>query len=167
MSVWSNVSFNLAVLMNLLVCFFYPLEGVHGGQSHIIKHCENSLFKTEPCPSTNITSGFHSVFPFPSATLKIILHISLQSCHSFMYMNFLFTVYIVNDFMHACFVFMQHHRWIFTAYYWGQAKVMHSVMMKNRKDRGWHIFCYKPILHCTIHTDILHFNTFCHSQLEV
>uniref|UniRef100_A0A8C5HCW3 Inositol 1,4,5-trisphosphate receptor n=1 Tax=Gouania willdenowi TaxID=441366 RepID=A0A8C5HCW3_GOUWI len=31
MSVWSNVSFNLAVLMNLLVCFFYPLEGVHGG----------------------------------------------------------------------------------------------------------------------------------------
>lgn len=34
MSVWSNVSFNLAVLMNLLVCFFYPLEGVHGGQSH-------------------------------------------------------------------------------------------------------------------------------------
>uniref|UniRef100_A0A672IVK8 Inositol 1,4,5-trisphosphate receptor n=1 Tax=Salarias fasciatus TaxID=181472 RepID=A0A672IVK8_SALFA len=27
MSVWSNVSFNLAVLMNLLVCFFYPLEG--------------------------------------------------------------------------------------------------------------------------------------------
>uniref|UniRef100_A0A7N5ZXM2 Inositol 1,4,5-trisphosphate receptor n=1 Tax=Anabas testudineus TaxID=64144 RepID=A0A7N5ZXM2_ANATE len=31
MSVWSNVSFNLAVLMNLLVCFFYPLEGVYGG----------------------------------------------------------------------------------------------------------------------------------------
>uniref|UniRef100_A0A8C2XPR4 Inositol 1,4,5-trisphosphate receptor n=1 Tax=Cyclopterus lumpus TaxID=8103 RepID=A0A8C2XPR4_CYCLU len=28
MSVWSNVSFNLAVLMNLLVCFFYPLEGM-------------------------------------------------------------------------------------------------------------------------------------------
>uniref|UniRef100_A0A7N8X825 Inositol 1,4,5-trisphosphate receptor n=1 Tax=Mastacembelus armatus TaxID=205130 RepID=A0A7N8X825_9TELE len=37
-SVWSNVSFNLAVLMNLLVCFFYPLEGVHGGQSHMIKN---------------------------------------------------------------------------------------------------------------------------------
>ncbi|CAL8335835.1 unnamed protein product [Lota lota] len=31
MSLWSNISFNLAVLMNLLVCFFYPLEGVHGG----------------------------------------------------------------------------------------------------------------------------------------
>uniref|UniRef100_A0A4W6FFI6 Inositol 1,4,5-trisphosphate receptor n=1 Tax=Lates calcarifer TaxID=8187 RepID=A0A4W6FFI6_LATCA len=29
-SVWSTISFNLAVLMNLLVCFFYPLEGVHG-----------------------------------------------------------------------------------------------------------------------------------------
>uniref|UniRef100_A0A8C5BKK5 Inositol 1,4,5-trisphosphate receptor n=1 Tax=Gadus morhua TaxID=8049 RepID=A0A8C5BKK5_GADMO len=27
MSLWSNISFNLAVLMNLLVCFFYPLEG--------------------------------------------------------------------------------------------------------------------------------------------
>uniref|UniRef100_A0A8D0AZ83 Inositol 1,4,5-trisphosphate receptor n=1 Tax=Sander lucioperca TaxID=283035 RepID=A0A8D0AZ83_SANLU len=35
MSVWSNVSFNLAVLMNLLVCFFYPLEGVHAGQLHM------------------------------------------------------------------------------------------------------------------------------------
>ncbi|XP_062255955.1 inositol 1,4,5-trisphosphate receptor type 1 [Platichthys flesus] len=37
MSVWSNVSFNLAVLMNLLVCFFYPLEGVHAGMldSHL------------------------------------------------------------------------------------------------------------------------------------
>ncbi|XP_023661366.1 inositol 1,4,5-trisphosphate-gated calcium channel ITPR1 isoform X3 [Paramormyrops kingsleyae] len=31
MSFWSNISFNLAVLMNLLVAFFYPLEGVHGG----------------------------------------------------------------------------------------------------------------------------------------
>ncbi|XP_026023904.1 inositol 1,4,5-trisphosphate receptor type 1 isoform X4 [Astatotilapia calliptera] len=31
MSVWSGISFKLAVLMNLLVCFFYPLEGVHGG----------------------------------------------------------------------------------------------------------------------------------------
>ncbi|XP_055078010.1 inositol 1,4,5-trisphosphate receptor type 1 isoform X1 [Periophthalmus magnuspinnatus] len=30
-SVWSTVSFNLAVLMNLLVCLFYPLESVHGG----------------------------------------------------------------------------------------------------------------------------------------
>ncbi|XP_041837633.1 inositol 1,4,5-trisphosphate receptor type 1 isoform X1 [Melanotaenia boesemani] len=31
MSVWSNVSFKLALLMNLLVCLFYPLEGVHEG----------------------------------------------------------------------------------------------------------------------------------------
>ncbi|XP_061114251.1 LOW QUALITY PROTEIN: inositol 1,4,5-trisphosphate receptor type 1-like [Conger conger] len=31
MSFWSNISFNLAVLMNLLVAFFNPLEGVHGG----------------------------------------------------------------------------------------------------------------------------------------
>ncbi|XP_018612141.1 inositol 1,4,5-trisphosphate receptor type 1 isoform X4 [Scleropages formosus] len=31
MSFWSNISFNLAVLMNLLVAFFYPLEGVRRG----------------------------------------------------------------------------------------------------------------------------------------
>ncbi|XP_060036772.1 inositol 1,4,5-trisphosphate receptor type 1 [Erinaceus europaeus] len=31
MSVWSSVSFNLAVLMNLLVAFFYPFRGVRGG----------------------------------------------------------------------------------------------------------------------------------------
>uniref|UniRef100_A0A8C7CGC1 Inositol 1,4,5-trisphosphate receptor n=1 Tax=Oncorhynchus kisutch TaxID=8019 RepID=A0A8C7CGC1_ONCKI len=33
MSFWSNISFNLAVLMNLLVAFFYPLEGLREGQS--------------------------------------------------------------------------------------------------------------------------------------
>lgn len=32
MSFWSSISFNLAVLMNLLVAFFYPLEAVRGGQ---------------------------------------------------------------------------------------------------------------------------------------
>ncbi|XP_053508952.1 inositol 1,4,5-trisphosphate receptor type 1 isoform X8 [Ictalurus furcatus] len=31
MSFWSSISFNLAVLMNLLVAFFYPLEGVRRG----------------------------------------------------------------------------------------------------------------------------------------
>uniref|UniRef100_A0A8C7FLB2 Inositol 1,4,5-trisphosphate receptor n=1 Tax=Oncorhynchus kisutch TaxID=8019 RepID=A0A8C7FLB2_ONCKI len=31
MSFWSSISFNLAVLMNLLVAFFYPLEGIHSG----------------------------------------------------------------------------------------------------------------------------------------
>ncbi|XP_072571399.1 inositol 1,4,5-trisphosphate-gated calcium channel ITPR1 isoform X4 [Paramormyrops kingsleyae] len=31
MSFWSSISFNLAVLMNLLVAFFYPLEGSHKG----------------------------------------------------------------------------------------------------------------------------------------
>ncbi|XP_019735014.1 inositol 1,4,5-trisphosphate receptor type 1 isoform X4 [Hippocampus comes] len=31
MSFWSSISFNLAVLMNLLVAFFYPLEGFRGG----------------------------------------------------------------------------------------------------------------------------------------
>ncbi|XP_062854005.1 inositol 1,4,5-trisphosphate receptor type 1 [Trichomycterus rosablanca] len=32
MSFWSNVSFNLAVLINVLVAFFYPLESVSDGQ---------------------------------------------------------------------------------------------------------------------------------------
>ncbi|XP_056316205.1 inositol 1,4,5-trisphosphate receptor type 1 [Danio aesculapii] len=32
MSFWSNVSFNLAVLINLLVAFFYPLDGVSESQ---------------------------------------------------------------------------------------------------------------------------------------
>uniref|UniRef100_A0A665X0A9 Inositol 1,4,5-trisphosphate receptor n=1 Tax=Echeneis naucrates TaxID=173247 RepID=A0A665X0A9_ECHNA len=36
MSFWSSISFNLAVLMNLLVAFFYPLEGVRGGQSLLV-----------------------------------------------------------------------------------------------------------------------------------
>uniref|UniRef100_A0A670JH57 Inositol 1,4,5-trisphosphate receptor n=1 Tax=Podarcis muralis TaxID=64176 RepID=A0A670JH57_PODMU len=31
MSFWSSISFNLAVLMNLLVAFFYPFKGVKGG----------------------------------------------------------------------------------------------------------------------------------------
>ncbi|XP_030229733.1 inositol 1,4,5-trisphosphate receptor type 1 isoform X7 [Gadus morhua] len=31
MSFWSSISFNLAVLMNLLVAFFYPLEGIRRG----------------------------------------------------------------------------------------------------------------------------------------
>lgn len=58
-SVWSNVSFNLAVLMNLLVCFFYPLEGVHGGQSVQVV---DSLLKAEhwpnwlPVPKLTVTS---------------------------------------------------------------------------------------------------------------
>lgn len=38
MSVWSNICFNLALLMNLLVCLFYPLEGVHGGQWRTRQH---------------------------------------------------------------------------------------------------------------------------------
>uniref|UniRef100_A0A8C3EWT4 Inositol 1,4,5-trisphosphate receptor n=1 Tax=Corvus moneduloides TaxID=1196302 RepID=A0A8C3EWT4_CORMO len=33
MSFWSSISFNLAVLMNLLVAFFYPFKGIRGGVS--------------------------------------------------------------------------------------------------------------------------------------
>uniref|UniRef100_A0A672PV23 Inositol 1,4,5-trisphosphate receptor n=1 Tax=Sinocyclocheilus grahami TaxID=75366 RepID=A0A672PV23_SINGR len=35
MSFWSSISFNLAVLMNLLVAFFYPLEGVRTLEPHL------------------------------------------------------------------------------------------------------------------------------------
>uniref|UniRef100_A0A8D2MD72 Inositol 1,4,5-trisphosphate receptor n=1 Tax=Zonotrichia albicollis TaxID=44394 RepID=A0A8D2MD72_ZONAL len=33
MSFWSSISFNLAVLMNLLVAFFYPFKGIRGGSA--------------------------------------------------------------------------------------------------------------------------------------
>lgn len=36
MSFWSSISFNLAVLMNLLVAFFYPFRGVRGGTLSLI-----------------------------------------------------------------------------------------------------------------------------------
>lgn len=39
MSFWSSISFNLAVLMNLLVAFFYPLEGVRGGETTSGNYC--------------------------------------------------------------------------------------------------------------------------------
>uniref|UniRef100_A0A673YQN2 Inositol 1,4,5-trisphosphate receptor type 1 n=1 Tax=Salmo trutta TaxID=8032 RepID=A0A673YQN2_SALTR len=35
MSFWSSISFNLAVLMNLLVAFFYPLEGISTLDGHL------------------------------------------------------------------------------------------------------------------------------------
>ena len=45
MSFWSSISFNLAVLMNLLVAFFYPFKGVRGGTAHVFNFketCRNS-----------------------------------------------------------------------------------------------------------------------------
>lgn len=45
MSFWSSISFNLAVLMNLLVAFFYPLEGVRGGETRIFTVCHEVLYK--------------------------------------------------------------------------------------------------------------------------
>ncbi|KAJ3602870.1 hypothetical protein NHX12_030615, partial [Muraenolepis orangiensis] len=47
MSFWSSISFNLAVLMNLLVAFFYPLEGIRRG-----------LHMSHP-PSPSSSSGLH------------------------------------------------------------------------------------------------------------
>uniref|UniRef100_A0A8D3DQN7 Inositol 1,4,5-trisphosphate receptor n=1 Tax=Scophthalmus maximus TaxID=52904 RepID=A0A8D3DQN7_SCOMX len=43
-SVWSNVSFNLAVLMNLLVCFFYPLEGLASSAGMLDSHLSALLW---------------------------------------------------------------------------------------------------------------------------
>ena len=42
MSFWSSISFNLAVLMNLLVAFFYPFKGVRGGTAQIFNFKETS-----------------------------------------------------------------------------------------------------------------------------
>uniref|UniRef100_A0A8C6PPT6 Inositol 1,4,5-trisphosphate receptor n=1 Tax=Nothobranchius furzeri TaxID=105023 RepID=A0A8C6PPT6_NOTFU len=55
MSVWSNVSFKLALLMNLLVCFFYPLEGVNGGQSRYLRLQSGNILNE---PRIRITSCF-------------------------------------------------------------------------------------------------------------
>lgn len=69
MSVWSNVSFYLAVLMNLLVCFFYPLEGVHGGQSQVTSSwhwqqaCAAPLYSHECFSISLFTTAVNSRWP--------------------------------------------------------------------------------------------------------
>lgn len=46
MSFWSSISFNLAVLMNLLVAFFYPLEAVRGGEcTDVVSQFNFPVFK--------------------------------------------------------------------------------------------------------------------------
>uniref|UniRef100_A0A8D2Q957 Inositol 1,4,5-trisphosphate receptor n=1 Tax=Varanus komodoensis TaxID=61221 RepID=A0A8D2Q957_VARKO len=44
MSFWSSISFNLAVLMNLLVAFFYPFKGVKGGTGTLEPHLSGLLW---------------------------------------------------------------------------------------------------------------------------
>nr|XP_012417473.1 PREDICTED: inositol 1,4,5-trisphosphate receptor type 1 isoform X1 [Odobenus rosmarus divergens] len=44
MSFWSSISFNLAVLMNLLVAFFYPFKGVRGGTRTLEPHWSGLLW---------------------------------------------------------------------------------------------------------------------------
>uniref|UniRef100_A0A8C4UN57 Inositol 1,4,5-trisphosphate receptor n=1 Tax=Falco tinnunculus TaxID=100819 RepID=A0A8C4UN57_FALTI len=44
MSFWSSISFNLAVLMNLLVAFFYPFKGIRGGTSTLEPHLSGLLW---------------------------------------------------------------------------------------------------------------------------
>jgi hypothetical protein len=50
MSFWSSISFNLAVLMNLLVAFFYPFKGVRGGNHTFLSlSVLPYLFETPSC----------------------------------------------------------------------------------------------------------------------
>lgn len=51
MSFWSSISFNLAVLMNLLVAFFYPLGGVRGGW------CAQFLSSFNTCRTADVSMG--------------------------------------------------------------------------------------------------------------
>uniref|UniRef100_A0A672VDH9 Inositol 1,4,5-trisphosphate receptor n=1 Tax=Strigops habroptila TaxID=2489341 RepID=A0A672VDH9_STRHB len=44
MSFWSSISFNLAVLMNLLVAFFYPFKGIRGGTGTLEPHLSGLLW---------------------------------------------------------------------------------------------------------------------------
>lgn len=77
-SVWSNVSFNLAVLMNLLVCFFYPLEGVHGGQLYLSRRLSvwRALLKLTSNPPPFSTSCY-------SYLLDVTMHLQRLSDLSF------------------------------------------------------------------------------------
>ncbi|TRY54966.1 hypothetical protein DNTS_020726 [Danionella cerebrum] len=54
MSFWSNVSFNLAVLINLLVAFFYPLDGGNESELHYPKLPQALCF---PLHSSVCSSG--------------------------------------------------------------------------------------------------------------
>jgi len=51
MSFWSSVSFNFAILINLLVAFFYPFGSNTGGMSVFFNQ---SIYKTEFSVSYNI-----------------------------------------------------------------------------------------------------------------
>uniref|UniRef100_A0A8C9VDW5 Inositol 1,4,5-trisphosphate receptor n=1 Tax=Scleropages formosus TaxID=113540 RepID=A0A8C9VDW5_SCLFO len=79
MSFWSSISFNLAVLMNLLVAFFYPLEGVRGGtlEPHL-----SALLWTAMLVSLAIVIALpqpHGIRAFIASTiLRLIFSVGLE-----------------------------------------------------------------------------------------
>lgn len=66
MSFWSSISFNLAVLMNLLVAFFYPFKGVRGG-THIFnfKKSIRSSRKAMTCISIVVPGCIGAIWRIP------------------------------------------------------------------------------------------------------
>uniref|UniRef100_A0A9J7YUJ7 Inositol 1,4,5-trisphosphate receptor n=1 Tax=Cyprinus carpio carpio TaxID=630221 RepID=A0A9J7YUJ7_CYPCA len=74
MSFWSSISFNLAVLMNLLVAFFYPLEGVRGGETQ-----EFLLFAMKFCTNVILLPQPHGIRALIASTiLRLIFSVGLE-----------------------------------------------------------------------------------------
>ncbi|XP_072438759.1 inositol 1,4,5-trisphosphate-gated calcium channel ITPR1 isoform X1 [Chiloscyllium punctatum] len=79
MTFWSSISFNLAVLMNLLVALFYPFEGVRGGtlEAHL-----SGLLWTAVCISLAIVIALpkpHGIRALIASTiLRLIFSVGLE-----------------------------------------------------------------------------------------
>jgi hypothetical protein len=76
MSFWSNISFNLAVLMNLMVAFFYPLEGLREGQSRASNLQD---FTFNPSQSLDPSQSFNPLIVKPQSKLTL----DIRVFHSF------------------------------------------------------------------------------------
>lgn len=72
MSFWSNISFNLAVLMNLLVAFFYPLEGLREGQSHV---SNRQAFTFNPSQSLDPSQNLDPLIVKPQSKLTLDIRV--------------------------------------------------------------------------------------------
>uniref|UniRef100_A0A8C4ZUA4 Inositol 1,4,5-trisphosphate receptor n=1 Tax=Gadus morhua TaxID=8049 RepID=A0A8C4ZUA4_GADMO len=81
MSFWSSISFNLAVLMNLLVAFFYPLEGDDSPQGTLDPHL-SALLWTAMLVSLAIVIILpqpHGIRAFIASTiLRLIFSVGLE-----------------------------------------------------------------------------------------
>lgn len=72
MSFWSSISFNLAVLMNLLVAFFYPLEGLREGQSHV---SNRQAFTFNPSQSLDPSQNLDPLIVKPQSKLTLDIRV--------------------------------------------------------------------------------------------